>query len=261
MNEVSSFPVFVISLAGSPRRAFCSKELAEQGIDFSFFDAVDGRTLNKSTSYALSYGADNEKYFKRSLSPEEIGCYLSHGEIWRRAAESGETIVVFEDDAQFSPQLGYFLGNLQQYDLSNFIVKLGGLSKCVYFNKTLAQIGDVKILEFSSLNAGTVGYVIGAEAARQMILTRQQFGRPIDIDIKHLWEHGVSVLGVEPHLIRETSSIKGSDIHESRRASKNKNALLRFMKNILYQMRYRSQRWIHRTNYKALDRLPMSDSK
>lgn len=74
-------PIFVISLKHSEdRRAYITKELARFGLEFEFFDAVDGASLDSDTiKKVCSY--DITKW-RRPLSNGEIGCALSHISVW-----------------------------------------------------------------------------------------------------------------------------------------------------------------------------------
>jgi len=87
--------VFVISLQTSlDRRSRVTDMLKAIGLEFEFFDAVDGRSLDHK-----SYVAPDAPW---ELLPGEVGCYLSHLGVWRKVVnERVEVSLVLEDDALF----------------------------------------------------------------------------------------------------------------------------------------------------------------
>ena len=71
-------PVFVISLSRSAeRREMACKQMKHLGIQFSFFDAIDGRNLTEG-DVGLVDMVEAKAFSGHELSPGEIGCALSH---------------------------------------------------------------------------------------------------------------------------------------------------------------------------------------
>lgn len=103
MNNVDTqkIPVFIISLLSSTeRRSRMTKLLTEKGINFTFFNAVDGREFNTKD---LNEIRDKTSYFKkqrkRNLSKGEIGCALSHINLYKHIIDNDiEFALIFEDD-------------------------------------------------------------------------------------------------------------------------------------------------------------------
>ena len=103
-------PVFVISLPDSTcRRKMVSASLRELGLEFSFFDAVDGRS---------GLGQDSESKVDRAgaiktgrlLADAEFACALSHLNVYRLIVDSGiEYALILEDDAIPFPDLVRYL--------------------------------------------------------------------------------------------------------------------------------------------------------
>ncbi|HWQ08001.1 MAG TPA: glycosyltransferase family 25 protein [Holophaga sp.] len=90
------FPAHVISLARRPERRerFLRWNGAQEGIAFTFVDAVDGRLLDRSCLVADGLLAPDADY-----SPGALGNALSHRALWEEAAGRNEPTLVFEDDA------------------------------------------------------------------------------------------------------------------------------------------------------------------
>ncbi|XP_064324435.1 inactive glycosyltransferase 25 family member 3 isoform X3 [Phalacrocorax carbo] len=98
--------VFLINLVRRPdRRQRMLASLQELEIAPRVVDAVDGSTLNSSDIKVL--GVDllpgyYDPYSGRTLTKGEVGCFLSHYNIWKEIVSRGlEQSVVFEDDVRF----------------------------------------------------------------------------------------------------------------------------------------------------------------
>ena len=97
--------VRVISLSDRTDRRKQFKEsngdLLEQ-LDWSWFDAVPGSKLDYARLLEMGFDTDKnwrDPILKRTLTWGEVGCFLSHYRLWEECADTGETILVLEDDA------------------------------------------------------------------------------------------------------------------------------------------------------------------
>merc|ERR1712227_220574 len=83
------------------------------GIDFTVVPAVDGRQMNQDyveENKIKMLPEFSEPYHGRPLTMGEIGCFMSHYNIWKLIVESDlEKVLIFEDDIRFEP---YFLSKL-----------------------------------------------------------------------------------------------------------------------------------------------------
>ncbi|KAG8186802.1 hypothetical protein JTE90_020480 [Oedothorax gibbosus] len=100
--------VYLINLKRrSERRVRMLNTLAEIGIFPHMLDAVDGKTLNDT--YIQTNGIKMlpeyaDPYHKRPLTSGEIGCFLSHYQLWKDMIEKQHrTALVLEDDLRFEP--------------------------------------------------------------------------------------------------------------------------------------------------------------
>ena len=92
--------IFFISLASAhERRESISRQILTHGLrNAIIFDAIDGRKMDCSEARRTGIVTDSKK-LQRPLSPGEIGCMLSHRNVWQKIVDSGfETAIVFEDD-------------------------------------------------------------------------------------------------------------------------------------------------------------------
>ena len=93
-------PIFVVSLArASDRRAAMGRHLEALGLSFEITDAVDGKALSKAELDTLMNCPAGV-----SLSPGDVGCYMSHINIYRQIVDRNIPLaLVLEDDASLSP--------------------------------------------------------------------------------------------------------------------------------------------------------------
>ena len=93
--------IIVISLKNSTRRENIAKRLSGLGLDFTFFDATDGKKLPASVLESVDY----DFYPKHYLSPKpltlgEIGCAISHIKVYEHMVENNiKSAIILEDDA------------------------------------------------------------------------------------------------------------------------------------------------------------------
>lgn len=106
-----SWPIFVISLAdATARRSAISSQLDALGLDYEFFDAVDGRKGLPAEYEAMVDRPGTLATLGRSMGEAEYACALSHLEVYRRILErSHPGAIVFEDDAIIGPLFPAFL--------------------------------------------------------------------------------------------------------------------------------------------------------
>ncbi len=92
--------VYVINLKRRPDRLETFKKLSGLTEDeFHLFEAVDGRTLSWTPQIARIF--ENNKFKSRA---SEIGCGLSHLQLWRHIASRKRGLhLILEDDAIFAP--------------------------------------------------------------------------------------------------------------------------------------------------------------
>jgi glycosyl transferase family 25 len=107
MSASKSLPsVSIISLTRSVGRRERVTEMMDQlGVDFNFFEAVDGRALSEA-DFGLYDAKVARKINRRELTLGEIGCCLSHVYLWRDFLESQKSeLLVLEDDAEIGKAL------------------------------------------------------------------------------------------------------------------------------------------------------------
>jgi len=207
--------------------------LGKLGIDAQVWNATDGAKISADEKSAFYDEAANLRRFKRPLTSAEIGCYLSHKRLWSHIASLGlPAALVMEDDALVDDRLPGLLARIAHEDVSDLFLKLDGQrgSQSAGFD-----IGGIGFVSERVIAPRTTGYIIGKNAAARLAQTGRFF-RPVDIDLKHHWEHEVPIFTATPPLISEHP--EPSTIDAQRQSAKG-NPLGRLIANISYQARYR----------------------
>ncbi len=113
--------VFCVNLKRrNDRKEIMTKLFEEHGLPYRFFEAVDGSSVIPTPDICnLFYGND----FNSRVG--EIGCALSHKEIWEQIVQQNEyeSFLVFEDDIEFHHEAKKYLKEIEnilehlEYDL------------------------------------------------------------------------------------------------------------------------------------------------
>lgn len=193
----------VISLERSAeRRRAMAGRLSATGLDFAFFDAVDGRSIDRS-QYPSA----------RRLRDGELGCYLSHVATWRHLAQSTlDSMLVLEDDVEFDPRLLETCTALSRLPMTPHLVRLSSL-KVAEGRPLMKLSGDLNLLVPDCHPSGTQGYWVTRSGALRMLDVWSTPRRPIDKQMDRYWSAGVTALLVDPPVVRQiadhTSEIGG----------------------------------------------------
>jgi GR25 family glycosyltransferase involved in LPS biosynthesis len=150
-----AYQCYVISLTRLPRKypGFLARNGAT-GLDFKRFDGVDGQTLTLAEAIGLGVINPNATGYTQGM----IGCAASHLQLWKQARDSGENILIFEDDAycrwDIQRRLGELLGQAKNWDIillgynTNAVLDVRITDNCNFAgffsnqNPTPAQLGD-----------------------------------------------------------------------------------------------------------------------
>ena len=96
VDWMDSIPKFVINLKRRPNRLENFRQVCTLS-DVQVFEAIDGSSLDDT------YLAEWTRLQPRGLSNGEMGCLLSHYQLWKRCVDGDAShMMIFEDDARFS---------------------------------------------------------------------------------------------------------------------------------------------------------------
>jgi len=168
---------FVVNLAQhTEKRRYMEEQLrAHTAIEWEIINAVDGNCL--TSEYPTANHERARQTIGRTLANGEIGCTLSHLEIYRRMVTNDiSSAVVLEDDVNI------LCSEFPRVDFAHYdIVLLGGtvLKKVAHLEAPL----DVRPVIVSVLGLsiyGSFGYMISNAGARKMLALFNEIAFPID---------------------------------------------------------------------------------
>ena len=197
-------PVYVISLERSEaRRMFMRHQLNGLGIDFTFFDAVDGSKLTPAALLASAPGGGIN--YCGLMTPGEIGAALSHMSVIRNAAESNHDFVaVIEDDVLVTADARMFLDEGLLRSLPPFhILQMAGPSKKSRLALKIGNTNGHQIYTSPGRSFSMAGLIYTREAARMIGASIGVITSPIDNMIFH--DHapfGLRVMEIRPSVVQ-----------------------------------------------------------
>lgn len=206
--------VLVISLRRSlDRRAKVEQELKKVSLPWSFLDAVDGSAL---ASPPVEYQPLKVKLLQGyPLTPNEIGCYLSHKEAWKRCVAENLPTLVFEDDFVLSPEFESVINALMNEKDSWNFVRLQGLYEVP--NREITSVGGAKLVKNLGDAVGATAYLLNPHVAQVLIDESRTIYEPVDHFLEHQSKHGLEFLAVRPYPV-DISRVKSTIDDRSERA-------------------------------------------
>lgn len=186
---------YVISLRSClDRRREMGQRLSRLGLRAEFFDAVEGRSVDRARYPSLDPHSP--------LSDGELGCYLSHVALWQKVvAERIPHALILEDDVHLSPDLPAVCetlcsGDMPAYDLAR-LSSLQSLS-----GKVIRRIDARHTLILPTKDpVGTQGYLLSLQGAQHLLETLSRPRLPIDCELKFYWQHDLRITQVTPPVV------------------------------------------------------------
>ncbi|XP_043075611.1 procollagen galactosyltransferase 2 [Puntigrus tetrazona] len=180
--------VYLINLKRrEDRRDRMLRSLEVLGIDVTITEAVDGKALNSTQLRALGIEmlpGYKDPYSDRVLTKGEIGCFLSHYNVWKKVVElQQQQVLVLEDDVRFEPSFKSRLNTIMED------VKQSGLHwDLIYVGRKRLQIKHpenwvegVKNLVIPDYSYWTLGYVLSLRGAKTL-LEAQPLSKMLPVD-------------------------------------------------------------------------------
>lgn len=210
----SPLQVLVISLRRSvDRREKVEQELKKVSMSWSFLDAVDGSAL---ASPPVEYQPLKVQLLQGyPLTPNEIGCYLSHKEAWKRCVAQNIPTLVFEDDFVLSPEFENVINSLLNDEEAWNFVRLQGLYEVPY--QELTPLGGAHLVKNLGDAVGATAYLLKPQVAQVLIDESRDIYEPVDHFLEHRSKHGLEFLAVRPYPV-DISRVKSTIDDRSERA-------------------------------------------
>ena len=196
---------YLINLDRSVQRlATMQGRLIDIGIDYQRISAIDGAQL--SDAEFLRHTGENRYY--KPIRRGEVGCYLSHLKALETfLSTSSRYALIIEDDGVFQPGFGAVLREaialrdatsdpLLRWDVLK-------LNRSRRRRIDLATLGEEHwLVEYGlSVPITTAAAVWTRQGAKTFLQSYRSSTRPIDCDLQHPWEYGLTILSVHPPLV------------------------------------------------------------
>lgn len=215
--------VFVINLERSiNRRADMAQRLAELCLDYTWFQAVDGKANWHSLAPSVMVSAF-ERNTGRAVMPGEIGTYHSHLGVWQAFLKTDKQVaLVLEDDVVFHPD---FLSALDQAILAIDQWDFLKLNKIRAKHPVLqGHIGQYALNAYVGPATGLGAYLITRDLAARLMSNMLPITRPIDHELDRIFVHKFRHFGLEPFPSHvddgNQSTITGSNFSEVKKFAK-----------------------------------------
>lgn len=180
--------VYLINLRRrSERRTRMLQSFNVLGVKAKTMDAVDGKALNISSLENLGIKMlpeYSDPYHHRPLTLGEIGCFMSHYNIWKDVIENQHrTALVFEDDIRFEPffrrKLEQILKELQIANVEWDLIYLGRKRQGETTVENLVP-GTTRVV-YVDYSYWTLGYLISQSGAKKLV-DAKPLGKMVPVD-------------------------------------------------------------------------------
>jgi GR25 family glycosyltransferase involved in LPS biosynthesis len=174
--------IYTINLKKRPDKlSNIIRELDRNHLSGYVFNAIDGSQLNIN-------GLKNENIVDQStqLSSGQLGCYLSHKDIWDHFLHSNKKYaLIFEDDAilsnNFKSKLNSIFEELLLINYNWDVIYLNDLCYKFFGNQcTINHKVTQNTYRPSILGYGTLSYIINKKAATYFLDNSQTLKMPVD---------------------------------------------------------------------------------
>lgn len=168
--------VFMINLQRrTDRRERMLRALYEQEIACKVTAAVDGKAMNTSEIHALGIHmlpGYSDPYHERPLTKGELGCFLSHYNIWKEIVERRlETSLVIEDDLRFEVffkrRLMNLMSEVEEEGLDWDLIYIG--RKRMQVDHPEKAVPHIHNLVEADYSYWTLGYMISLQGAEKLL--------------------------------------------------------------------------------------------
>ena len=179
-GEECQMRIYIINLdADHERFAFMSSQLSARGLSFERFPATHHTKMSpEQQAYARASK-------RRHLKPGEIGCMLSHIELWKEVAtRDDELALILEDDVHVSEDFNAFLAALRISSSEVCIHRLETFLARVTMRRSVAYTsGPRTAKQLLSHHGGTGAYIINRPTALTLLQLSPDFRHSVDIEM------------------------------------------------------------------------------
>ncbi len=206
-------PVFVISLPeAKDRRTRMTKIFNEMGLDFEFVDAVDGRQFDVLNH--PNYDAPKRlRSFGRHMTGGEIGCFLSHKNIYLRMIEQSiPCALILEDDFILRDNFLSVLKKIKARPIPFDMIRFLGSPKLERLKlRNVYKIDDIHhLVRHTGMPGGAHATLMSIAGAHKLLKHMEKTALPIDALMGRNWKTGINWFTVRPGLAAQDLSFESS---------------------------------------------------
>lgn len=225
--------IFVINLKKSTdRREKIKEEFRTKGIDFTFFDAIDGR---ESPHFIYDdYDLKKRLWLTSGKYPllGELGCYASHYLLWLKCIELNHPIIICEDDIELNENANEIIKTAFKQVKEYGFLRLESLMNESENESYLVSTKDGYSIRLIKNNSdGFRSYAINPQAAAKLI--KHRWCLPVDCFVGANYLHGQFSYQLSPTLVIEHGKYESTIQIED---DKNKTPLYRKPSRELYTL-------------------------
>lgn len=197
--DKNRWPIYVISLPDAlNRRVRIADQLSELGLNFCYFDAIDGRQgLLPEMETKIDRSA-TLKNLRRPMSDAEYACALSHMAIYQMILEAGlPGAIVLEDDAILGREFREFIQN-EGYREGDLVLLDHADAFYWRWASWIGSYGGARLIRAARTGSLTTGYSCNKQAAFHI----RKFGLPLQATADWPCDlSGISVLIAVPQMV------------------------------------------------------------
>ena len=176
------------------------RQLDALGHPYQIVDAVDGATLDLSTLNRLRQDSVRLRH-GHDLIPGEIGCFLSHYQMWESFVQENIPVaLILEDDVVLSDDFAEVVSEMVAEKWRWDIILLD--TRKYHKGKTIRTVGGEKysIIRVNRRILGTGAYLINNRAAKNLVSYCYEIRAPIDELFGEWWHNGLAFYCLCPRL-------------------------------------------------------------
>ncbi|MDE1980640.1 MAG: glycosyltransferase family 25 protein [Thiomonas sp.] len=203
--------IWIVSLPDAhERRAHMRAQFAQfPGLVFEFFDAI---RIKDRSQYPADYDTCARRLlFGDDLRPGEVGCFLSHRQLWERCAQSDDPAwVILEDDIvlhqAFQQRVGVLMQHAHEWDVVRLMQLLQRRGSWVHRRLD----GVYTLRAYDRQPSGTQGYLLKPAVAQALCRHASKIVWPIDETLDLYWRHRQRLYTLEPAAIDVASEFEST---------------------------------------------------
>ena len=212
--------IFIINLVSSTaRKANITRQLADLGLAFALFPAVDGR--QEEHRLFSKYDKNlNQHYRGKTLNKGQLACYASHYLLWQKCVEINHPIVVLEDDALLYPEpFSEFVRTIDTLRDQFDCIRLFNNKRKAFSSRRVSGLDTVEIHKFNKGHLSTTGYFLTPNGAKKLLQHSERWYMPVDHFMDRFWVNGVECYGTVPACMTNDSKFD-SDMGDGERETR-----------------------------------------